>query len=306
MTDEAQTNKPQKKLACLKRLNKTPRILIAGVLLIIAVNYLLDRATFKAEPIDGWSEETILVIRMEKKAEFWQGVHNILELLDVNLNTSLSIIKLKTGVSPAELAKNLLPEPVEFIVLQNNDPENGNQIKYDFILVTKADGEGIENIPTADNAARDFFSWYLPTKKYDILDDGSKIKSQIADPLSIKIKSENFRGAEINFISEPGLPFEYARTHKEGWLFFSTSKKILEQVISRDNQTIPFKVFSKNCASLNGSVQAFFNPKWFKVTNKPNLFVLGSPIRLLLGLLSPNKAKISSNSVTAVWDSCYL
>lgn len=306
MIDEAQTNKPLNKPACLKNANKTPRILIAGVLLIIAANYILQKTTLKTEPIDAWSEDTLLVIRKEQKGGFWQSVRDILGLLDVNLNTSLSKISLKTGADPLILAENLLPEPVEFIVLKDNNPENGRLTSYEFVLVTRADGKGIENLPAADNAAKDFFSWYVPTKKYDTLNDGSKIKSQVADPSSIKIKNGDSKGTEIKFISEPGVPFEYARMHHEGWLFFSTSKQALERLIARDNQTIPFKVFSKSCASFKGMAQVFFNPKEFTISSKPNLLIIGSPIASVLRLLSPNTAKISSNGVSFDWDNCHF
>ena len=284
--------------------NKTPLIFAAGVLLILAANLLFKKINLRVEPIGAWNEKTLLVIRAKKAADFWQGVAEVLQTMDPEFNTAIDRIKLKTGVSPLDLAKELLPEPIELVISEKNGFEKTDKLKYDFILVTKSSGKGVENIPAADATARDFISWFMPTNHYITLNDGSKVKTQIADPKEVRLQKEVFNNEDIIYISEAELPFEYTRSHSGAWLIFGTSKISIEDVISKHNQTMPFEKLSRNCASPNGTVDVFFHPGVFNLTNKANVLLLGSPIRGLLKLFNHNRTKIKANGLSITWNSC--
>lgn len=289
----------------MKQIRKTPFILLAGVFLSIFSHFLFKTALFNVEPVNAWNEKTLMVIRAKKEANFWPGVNEILTTIDPELPSAISRIKNKTGYSPLELAQKFFPEPFELIISQNNnrdDDESG--IRYDFILITKASGKGVENLEASHSAAKDFVSWYIPTKRYTTLNDGAKIKSQIADPLKISLRKEIFMGVEIEYISEPGLPFEYAYAQNNGWLFLATSKGAVEQLISRDDQTLAFNVLGRNCASFGNAASVFFNPKIFKIESKPNLLIISSPIKNILTAMTANKMQISSRGLSLSWDRC--
>lgn len=288
----------------LGKINKTPLIFAAGVLLIFASNFLFNKINLRVEPISSWSPETILVIRAKKPDNFFSGVNEVLETLDPEFNTAISKILLKTGSSPLEMARVLLPEPIELIILEKNGEEAGDKLKYDFILVTKSAGSGIENLPNADAAAREFASWFIPTNRYTTLKDGSRVKTQIADPKQIKLQQEVFSNEDVIYISEPGLPFEYARSHGGAWLFFGTSKKAVEDAISKHNQTMPFEKLSRNCASPNKSVDVFFNPDTFRLNNRSSVLLVGSPIRSVLRLINRDKTVVKAAGIAVSWENC--
>lgn len=289
----------------MKQIRKTPFILLVGVLLSIFSHFLFKTALSSVEPVSAWSEQTIMVIRAKKETLFWPGVKEVLTTIDQQWPSAISKIINRTGYSPLDLAQKLFPEPFELIISKNNSRDSeGTGLKYDFILITKASGRGVENIQASHSAAKDFVSWYKPTKRYTTLNDGAKIKSQIADPLKISLRKEIFMGVEIEYISEPGLSFEYAYAQNNGWLYLATSKGALEQLISRDDQTLAFNVLGRNCASPGVAVNVFFNPKIFKIESKTNLFVVSSPIKNILTAMTANKMRISSRGLSLSWDRC--
>ncbi len=288
----------------LDRINKTPLIFAVGVLLIIASNFLFKKMNLKVEPIDSWDERTLLVIRAKEQTSFWQAVKEILQTMDPEFNTAIDKIKLKTGESPLDLAEEILPNPIELVIMEKNNFEKNGGLKYDFVLVTESSGTGIENLPAADAAAKDFSSWFIPINRYITLDDGSKVKTQIADPKTIKVQKEVFNNEDIIYINEAGLPFEYARSHSGAWLFFGTSKKSIEDIVAKHNQTIPFEILSRNCASPNKSVNVFFNPNTFRLFNRTNILIIGSPLRGFFKLINRNKTIIRINGISISWESC--
>lgn len=289
----------------MRQIRKTPLIFLTGVLLFIFSHFLFKSALRSVEPVSAWNEKTIMVIRAKKETLFWPGVNEVLTTIDPEWPSAIAKIKNKTGYSPLELAQKLFPEPFELIISQNSNQDSDKTgLRYNFILVTKASGKGVENLEASHSAAKDFVSWFKPTKHYTIAPDGSKIKSHIADPLKISLRQEVFMGVEIKYISELGLPFEYAYAQNNGWLYLATSKSALEQLISRDDQTLAFKVFRRNCASPGPAVSVFFNPKIFRIESNPNLLIISSPIKNILTAMTANTMRISSDGISLSWDRC--
>lgn len=280
-------------------------IFLTGVLLV-AVSYAVFKlALLKVEPVDAWSKQTVMVLRNSKNGGFWDDVSQVLASFDPEFNSALERVIQKTGNSPLVLARNLLPEPIEILVLEKN-PNDGNTeaLKYDFILITKSLGPGVENLNTQESVAKDFASWYLPQKRYILLPDQSQVAAEVADPDAIPVKNKFWRGLEIRYISEPGLPFEYAYIQNEGWLYFSTSKQALEQLVARDNFTLPFSVLSRNCAAPTKSVHIFLNPSKFKVEQGINMITTGSPVLSILGKNLSKQVKVKANNATFNWGKC--
>ncbi len=289
----------------LRKLPKTPVIFLAGVLLFTFANLAFKTARLSIEPISYWDEKTVMVLRKTSSKDFWDGVEEILVSLNPEFRSLLADTVSKTGNSPLIMAKNLLPEPFELIITEkNSNEESGSPLKYDFILVTKSLGPGIENIQSADSAARDFASWYLPQSRYIKLNDGTRVPSQIADPAHITFKKEIFQGQEIKYLREAGLPFEYAYVQNNGWLYFGTSLRAIERSLSRDGHTLPFEYLARNCAAPNTSAQIFFNPRLFEVSNTPSPLMLGSPFRGILRIFTPDKTLIKANNVSFYWERC--
>ncbi|MBI2099592.1 hypothetical protein HYT45_04290 [Candidatus Uhrbacteria bacterium] len=288
----------------LSKAPKTAKILIIGVLFAIASNMVFNSVQRKIEPIDAWSEETVLVIRRRAKTdEFWISVKETLISLDPEFGEALKKVEQKTTVSPFDLARKMLPEPTELLIIKKANAENSG-LQYDFALVTKAVGPGIENLPAVLAAARDFASWYLPKKRLAKLQDGATITANFADPSDIQIKNGSYRGYEIKFIREPGLPFEFAYAQNSGWLLFATSKLALEQLLGRDEQKIDFNSFKRNCASPNKEIEVFFNPKLFKVEQTLNPMALGGPVRALVPLFDSKTTKVVADGVVLSWKRC--
>lgn len=285
------------------KLPKTLLVFTASLLLAVASNLIFRVVQYKVEPVDAWSEQTVMVIRHANKGDFWNITEEILSSLDPEFIPAIRAVEQKTGSSPFVLAKNLLPAPIELLIIKKENAEN-YPLQYDFVLVTKALGPGVENLPTALQAARDFASWYLPARRFIKLRDGTVVAGSVADPLNIPTKSSFYGGNEIKFIKESGLPFEFAYAQNEGWLYFSTSKLAVEQLIGKGDQKIPFQVFKKNCASPGNGTQVFFNPRLFRVERANTYMALGTPVGSLASIFAPIGVKVRSEGLVLNWKRC--